>query len=149
MSEDFMRRHPAEVHVVLAGIKDASEILGPLLEGGHTVVAGRLAGAFARIGRKKVADEIVKAMKAAGHDVRPTDPFAEQQTFGSLQTACRRSSAGFSHSGATHRDAVIARFPSAPGLPKDTAAYLKFVDEIYKTMPITPFRSKAIASRPN
>ena len=44
MSEDFMRRHPAEIHVVLAGIKDASEILGPLLEGGHTVVAGRLAG---------------------------------------------------------------------------------------------------------
>ena len=62
-----------------------SEILGPLLEGGHTVVAGRLAGAFARVGRKDVADDIVKAMKAAGHDVRPTDPFAEQQTFGSLR----------------------------------------------------------------
>src|ERR1700733_4633415 len=44
MSEDFMRRHPAEIHVVLAGIKDASEILGPLLEGGHTVVAGRRSG---------------------------------------------------------------------------------------------------------
>ncbi len=62
ISEDFMRRQPSEVHVVLAGIRDASEILGPLLEGGHTVVAGRLAGAFARIGRKDIAAEIVTAM---------------------------------------------------------------------------------------
>jgi len=37
VSEDFMRRHPAEVHVLLAGIRDSSEILAPLLEGGHTV----------------------------------------------------------------------------------------------------------------
>ena len=90
ISEDFMRRQPSEVHVALAGIRDSSAILGPLLEGGHTVVAGRLAGAFARIGRKNVADDIVKAMKAAGHDVRVTDPFAEQQAFGSLRIGVPR-----------------------------------------------------------
>lgn len=132
MSEDFMRRHPAEAHVVLAGIKDASEILGPLLEGGHTVVAGRLAGAFTRFGRNEIAEEIVKAMKAAGHDVRPADPFAEEQTFGTLQTGVPpivgRLQSFWSH----HRAAVIAAFPKPPGLPKDTAAYLKSVDEIYK-----------------
>src|SRR5580704_15729837 len=59
VSEDFMRRQPSEVHVLLAGIRDSSEILAPLLEGGHTVVAGRLAGAFTRIARNDVADEIV------------------------------------------------------------------------------------------
>jgi fido (protein-threonine AMPylation protein) len=31
------------------------------------------------------------------------------------------------------RDAVIATFPKAPGLPKDTEAYLHHVDEIYKS----------------
>ena len=131
-SEDFMRRHPAEIHVMLVGIKDASEILGPLLEGGHTVVAGRLAGAFTRVGRKEIAEEIVKAMKAAGHDVRPADPFADQQTFGSLQTGVPPIVGRLQSFWSQHREQVIAAFPKAPGLPKDTAAYLKSVDEIYK-----------------
>jgi hypothetical protein len=133
LSEEFMRRHPAETHVVLAGIKDASEILGPLLEGGHTVVAGRLAGAFTRFGRNEIAEEIVKAMKAAGHDVRPADPFAEQQIFGSLQTGVPPIVGRLQSFWSQHREEVIAAFPKAPGLPKDTAAYLKFVDEIYKS----------------
>src|SRR5580704_6689423 len=47
-SEDFLRRHPLEVQVVLAGFKDPSEVLSRLLEGSHTVVAVRLAGAFER-----------------------------------------------------------------------------------------------------
>jgi fido (protein-threonine AMPylation protein) len=129
--EDFMRRHPSEVHVVLVGIRDASEILVPLLEGGHTIVARRLAGAFARVGRQDVADEIVKTMKAAGHDVRPIDPFAEQQRFTSLHTGAPPIVGRLQSLWSTHRDEVIAVFPRAPGLPNDTDAYLKFVDEIY------------------
>src|SRR5260370_24983823 len=82
-----MRRHPSVVHGLVVGNRVTSEILAPLLEGGHTVVAGRLAGAFARFGRQDVADEIVKAMKAAGYDVRPADPFAEHQTFATLTTS--------------------------------------------------------------
>jgi hypothetical protein len=133
VSEDFMRRQPSEVHVLLAGIRDSSEILAPLLEGGHTVVAGRLAGAFTRIGRNDVADEIVKVMKAAGYDVRPTDPFAEQQKFGSLQTGVPPIVGRLQSYWELHRDEVLAVFPKPPGLPKDTAAYLKFVDEIYQS----------------
>jgi fido (protein-threonine AMPylation protein) len=133
VSEDFMRRCPAEVHVLLAGIRDSSEILGPLLEGGHTVVAGRLAGAFARFGRNDVADEIVKAMKAAGYDVRPADPFAEQQTFGKLQTGVPPIVGRLQSFWSLHRKEVIAAFPKPPGLPKDTDAYLKFVDGIYQS----------------
>jgi hypothetical protein len=132
VSEDFMRRHPAETHVLFAGIKDASEILGPLLEGGHTVVAGRLAGAFTRFGRNDVAEEIVKAMKAAGYDVRPSDPFAEQQTFGTLQIGVPPIVGRLQSFWSQHREEVIAAFPKAPGLPEDTTAYLKFVDDIYK-----------------
>ncbi len=133
ISEDFMRRQPSEVHVALAGIRDSSAILGPLLEGGHTVVAGRLAGAFARIGRKNVADDIVKAMKAAGHDVRVTDPFAEQQAFGSLRIGVPPIVGRLQSFWAAQRDAVIAVFPRAPGLPNDTKSYLKFVDDIYQS----------------
>jgi hypothetical protein len=133
VSEDFMRRQPTELHVVLAAIKDSSEILAPLLQGGHTVVAGRLAGAFVRIGRKQIADEIVKAMKAAGHDVRPVDPFAQQQTFGSLRTGVLPIVGRLQSFWSLHRAEIVAAFPKAPGLPKDTAPYLNFVDEIYKS----------------
>jgi fido (protein-threonine AMPylation protein) len=133
VSEDFMRRRPAEVHVLLAGIKDSSEILGPLLEGGHTVVAGRLAGAFARFGRNDVASEIVKSMKAAGYDVRPADPFAEQQTFGKLQTGVPPIVGRLQSFWSLHREEVIAAFPRPPGRPKDTDAYLKFIDDIYQS----------------
>jgi hypothetical protein len=48
--EDFFVRHPVEVQVALAAIKDPSEVLARLLEGGHSAVAGRLAGAFRRVG---------------------------------------------------------------------------------------------------
>jgi len=133
VSEDFMRRQPSEIHVLLAGIRDSSEILAPLLEGGRTVVAGRLAGAFARFGRNDFADEIIKAMKAAGHDVRHTDPFAEQQAFGSLQTGVPPIVGRVQSFWSLHRKAIIAAFPKAPGLPKDVDAYLKFVDEIYQS----------------
>ena len=64
--EAFFNRFPTESQVVLAGIGDASEVLRRLLDGGHSVVAGRLAGAFRRIGRADIADEIVAAMKWAG-----------------------------------------------------------------------------------
>jgi hypothetical protein len=133
VSEDFMRRQPSEIHVLLAGIRDSSEILAPLLDGGRTVVAGRLAGAFARFGRKGMADEIVKAMKAAGYDVRPTDPFAEQQAFGLLQPGASPVVGRLQSLWSSHRAAVIAAFPKPPGLPKDADAYLKFVDEIYQS----------------
>src|SRR5262249_43303494 len=133
VSEDFIRTHPSEVHALLAGIKDSSEILGSLLEGGRTVVAGRLAGAFTRIGRNNVADEIVKTMKAAGHDVRVTDPFAPQQGFGSRQIGVPPIVGRLQSFWSVHRDEIVAAFPAAPGLPKDTESYLKFVDEIYQS----------------
>ena len=80
--EAFFNRYPVESQVALASIGDVSHVLRQLLDGGHSVVAGRLAGAFRRIGRPEVADEIVAAMKGADFTVRETDPFAAQQTFG-------------------------------------------------------------------
>jgi hypothetical protein len=54
---------------------DASEILARLLEGGHSTIAGRLAGAFRNIGRERIADDIVRSMQAADYTVREIDPF--------------------------------------------------------------------------
>jgi len=37
---------PVEMRIALSGIRDVSDVLGKLLEGGHSVVAGRIAGRF-------------------------------------------------------------------------------------------------------
>src|SRR5690606_35660324 len=58
-------------------IKDSSEILEILLKNGHSVVAGRLAGAFRTLGNTKIAEELQKTMKFAGYEVRVVDPFDE------------------------------------------------------------------------
>lgn len=76
--EAFFARNPIELQVALASIAGVSDVLRRLLDGGHSVVAGRLAGAFRRIGRAESADEIIAAMKAANYGMRETDPFAAQ-----------------------------------------------------------------------
>lgn len=72
----FRATYPIEARVVLVSLRDASELLRRLLDRGHSVVAGRPAGALRGIGRSEAADEIVTTMKAAGYDVRENDPFA-------------------------------------------------------------------------
>ena len=52
-------------------------MLALLLEGGHTTIAGRLAGAFRNIGRNRIAGDIVKTMKTADYDIREEDPFED------------------------------------------------------------------------
>ncbi len=128
----FMVRQPVEAQVVLSGIRDAADVLGRLLDGGHSVIAGRLAGAFRRVGRGDVADEIPSVMKRAGYDVREADPFEPEQAFG-VPSRARAPIVGRLQSlWETMREPVIAAFPEAPGLPEDTGAYLSFVDDIYR-----------------
>ena len=131
--EAFLARYPIESRVALAGIPDASELLRHLLEGGRSVVAGRLTGAFRRIGRADIADDIIATMKAAGYSVRETDPFAEQQTFAPLRTTVAPIVGRIQTMWETMREPVLASLPKAPGLSKDRDGYLKSVDEVYKS----------------
>lgn len=124
---------PTEVRIALGQIADQSEILGPLLDGGRSTVAGRLAGAFRNIKRDKIADAIVKRMKALDYDVREKDPF-EGETV--IQLGQRERSPYVNRlklMWAEMRPTVIDLFPAAPGIPSDHTKYLKTVEELYKT----------------
>ena len=66
-SPNFFSYHATDVRAVLLMIRDASGLLARLLAGGHTSIAGRLAGAFRNIGRDRIANDIVKTMTAAGY----------------------------------------------------------------------------------
>lgn len=133
ISEDFFARRPIETRVVLAGIRDASDLLRRLLDGGHSAIAGRLAGAFRRIGRRKLADEIVSTMISAGYDVRETDPFRPGQAFGSPRGGTAPIVGRIRAMWDSMRGQVLAAFPAPPGLPRNKRAYLRFVDDIYKS----------------
>ena len=133
VSESFFSRNPVETQVVLASFADASDVLRVLLNGGHSAKAGYLAGAFRQIGKAKLADEILSTMKSAGYDVRESNPFEGRQIFGSGQKVAAPIVGRLEMMWQTMRQTVAATFPKAPGLPKDKAAYLRSVDEIYKS----------------
>ena len=133
VSETFIRRNPIETRVVLASIRDPSDVLRRLLEGGHSVVAGRLAGAFRRISRDDTADEILDSMKAAGYDVRESDPFRDDQPIGVLTAAGPPIVGRLQAMWEAMRPRVLDVFPQAPGLPRNKTGYLGFVDENYQS----------------
>jgi hypothetical protein len=133
VSEAFFASNPIEAQVVLATVCEASELLRHLLDGGHSVVAGRLAGAFRRIGRPTDADEIVVTMKAAGYDVRESDPFASRQALAPVHRAAAPIAGRMQSMWESMRPKVLEVFPRPPGLPRDKDAYLRFVEEIYQS----------------
>jgi hypothetical protein len=133
-SPTFFEINATDARAALATIRDASEVLDHLLEGaGHSTVAGRLAGAFRNIGRDRIADDIVKAMRAAGYTVREHDPFTHKL---GLRLASREVSP---YTGRIRlmwqemRGAIIGKFPAPPGRPKNINAYLKRVQDAYVT----------------
>lgn len=130
-NEDFFTRHPTDARAALLMIRDASELLPYLLEGQHTVIAGRLAGAFRNVGRDKIAEQLLENMKAAGFNVRETDPF--QYKIPILFSQRERSPyiARIRVMWTIMREEVLKIFPKAPGIPLDIDAYMREVDDNY------------------
>jgi hypothetical protein len=133
VGETFFARNPLESQVVLASLTDASDVLRLLLNGGHSVKAGYLAGALRAAGRDKLGDEIVKAMKSAGYDVRERNPFEAGQVYSKLRPRVAPIIGRLQMLWETTRETAIANFPKAPGLPNDKGAYLQNVEDIYKS----------------
>jgi Fic family protein len=90
-------------------------------------------GAFRRVGRVDVAEEIRAAMTSAGYSVRESDPFAPGQEIGKLTPAAAPIVGRIQSMWESMRGTVLTTFPPPLGLPADRAAYLHFVDEIYQS----------------
>ncbi|MCK0506054.1 Fic family protein [Aromatoleum anaerobium] len=123
--------HPVEMRAALAMVADASDVLTRLLAGGHSSIAGRLAGAFRNIGRARMADMITETMRAAGYTISETDPFNDRPP---VAIGTRQTSPAVNRLRMTWglmREDVLARFPKPPGLPSDVAGYLRRVEDAY------------------
>lgn len=127
----YFARYPIDARIALMMVTDSSDILRKLLRDGRSLVAGRLAGAFRNVGHGRFADDIIGAMKSAGYDIRESDPFSdvvphiittrEKSPYVNRIVLMWRQM----------RNTIIDNFPEAPGLPKNAAAYLTRVDEVY------------------
>ena len=132
-SPGYYPNNAIEARAALSMISDASDILRKLLEGGHSTIAGRLAGAFRNIGKDAIADNIIETMKAAGYSITEDDPFKEKP---SIILSKREFSPYVNRirmSWADMREVVLKNFPKAPGLILSADEYLKHVDDIYLT----------------
>jgi Fic family protein len=127
----FFTQQPLAARIALASVKDTSELLRPLLDGGHVHIAGRLAGGMRAIGRADVADEIVSTMVAGNMEVKESQPF---------EVAPTPLPAGRPESPYVQRlrlmwpqmrQSVIDEFPAPGEVASDVEATLKNVEERY------------------
>ena len=129
----FFRQNATDARAALSMVRDASDVLALLLEGGRTTVAGRLAGAFRNVGRDRIADDIVKTMQTADYDIREKDPFEDTVN---LILPAREQSPYVNRirlMWQQMREPILKQFPAAPGRPSDIATYLKAADDMYVT----------------
>ena len=132
-SPRYYNHAPTDIRAALSMVRDASEVLEGLLKGGHSTIAGRLAGAFRNIGRNRIADDIVRTMRTAGYVVRENDPFETQIP---VALPARERSPYVNRiriMWQEMREPIIERFPAAPGLPNNVDQYLQRVEEVYVT----------------
>lgn len=130
VSPTFFETNPLDAQIALSQISDVSEILAKILDGGNSVVAGRIAGAMRAIGRPDDSDRIVKTMRDAGYAITENNPFQLPPV--SLSTSSRAESPcaiRIRLMWSLMRSAVIRIFPEAPGLPDDVESYIADVDD--------------------
>ena len=133
MAPGMFRENTAEVRTALAMIPDASDVLSLLLEGGHTTIAGRLAGAFRNIGRARIADEILGTMKSVGYAVRESDPFDQRSPFDIAERQRSPYVTRMRLMWQTMRQCIVGNFPEPPKAQVDVDTYMHDVEEGYIT----------------
>jgi hypothetical protein len=127
-------QHPLASQIALGSLPDVSDVLRILLDGPHPAVAGRLAGGFRAVGRPQFTEEILGAMRSAGHSVNEVNPF--EKPLPALLPGGRRESPYVQRlrlMWAQMREQVVAAFPPGPSTPKDIEALLKDVEARYVT----------------
>ena len=129
--ESFYRSFARDAQVALLGLKDGSALVRQLLDGGHSVIAGRLAGALKACGQDAIADDVLSTMRSVGHTVTETNPFAAPPPVLKLLRGESPYVTRVRLMWASMRGDVIAVFPPAPGVPAAPAAYMAAVKDLY------------------
>jgi hypothetical protein len=119
---------PIVTRAALALVGDASLLVSRLLEGGHSVVAGRLAGALRNIGRERAAERVVVSMRAAGYTVNERDPFADRLATVLVGRSDPPEVDRLRMMWQRLRPPILKSFPPSPGPVPHPAGYLQAVE---------------------
>ena len=129
----FFSRNPIDARTALALVRDGSDLLRRLLDGGHSTVAGRLAAALRGIGRVRVADDIVDTMRAADFSVRERNPFETQVANLQVRRDAAPLACRIRLMWDVMRGRIPGRFPRMHGRPGDVDAVLQRIEDVYVT----------------
>jgi Fic family protein len=144
-SPSFFHTHELAAQIVTRQV-DISALTARLLEGGHSVVAGRMAGALRAVGRATDAEQLVQTMRAATYVVVEDNPFERPLAHigGRMNESpyVQRIQAMWS----SMREIVIDRFEGIPRLSNlDSEALLhdieaRYVADAYHSLSIEGYR---------
>lgn len=131
VSPTFFVQQPLAARIALGIVDDTAPLLRRLLDGSHSVIAGRLAGAFRAVGQVDFANSITRTMRSAGYTVQEASPFDAPPM--PLRTG-RPASPHVQRlrlNWAAMRESVIAAFPAPAPLPTDEARVLMDIEARY------------------
>jgi len=123
---------PLTLRLALEQLRDVTNLSRILLDGGNSVVAGRLAGALEVLGKQDFARELVDNMKTAGYVVNKSNPFnvpVEPVRSFPESPYCGRIRAMWKDM----REDVLAAWVVPKQAPADVEAYLAEAEERYVT----------------
>ncbi len=130
-SPTYFHQYPMEARSVLASVKESSLLLEILLEGGHSSIAGRLAGAFRNIGNSKIANDIVATMRAAGYVIREENPFDKSLPEFPLRKETPAAVTRLYLLWQQMKPLVLENFPTREHKPSLLRETLKDVEDVY------------------
>lgn len=131
-SPALFSREPIKAEIALRMVNPA-DIIRVLLEGGHTHIAGRMAGAYRFLG-DAAAGNIVSTLTRLGYRIKEENPFT--QTNAALGSGAIRVRSPYAARiealWQAMREEVLVCFPKATGIPADVHSTLKKVEELYR-----------------
>ena len=130
-SPTFFVQQPLAARIALGMVDDTSALLQRLLDGSHSVIAGRLAGAFRAMGRADFANHITDTMRGAGYTVQEVSPFDAPPAPLLADRAASPHAQRLRLNWAAMRESVAAAFPAPGPLPIDQAQVLKDIEARY------------------
>lgn len=128
--EAFFRNFAQDAQIALHQL-DPTELIRDLVEGGHSGIAGRLAGALRAIGRSQFADEVVSTLRATGYTLSETNPFLNPLPELHFDRAQSPYVLRMRLMWKKMRDVVLAAFPAEPGPPGDVEKFMDDIEVIY------------------
>lgn len=129
----FFEKQPLSAEIALRAVKSVDDLVRCVLKSGSPALASRLAGAYQFLGDSSRAEQIIGAVKDAGFDVEPKNPFDKPAPM--LSGTIRLTSA---YAGRIHglfqnaREPVLEVFRDlSPRSVESPQAYLDGIEAIY------------------